>query len=76
MTRRPFPASIAARLAPATLLVLLAGGCVSLAPDYHRPALPVPATYAAGDSGAEYDNRCRLDANGPPSQHTASAVLR
>jgi multidrug efflux system outer membrane protein len=52
MTRRPFPASIAARLAPATLLVLLAGGCVSLAPDYHRPALPVPATYAAGDSGA------------------------
>ncbi|SSW64456.1 efflux transporter outer membrane subunit [Achromobacter agilis] len=52
MTRRPFPATIAARLAPAALLMLLTSGCVSLAPDYNRPALPVPATYAPDDSGA------------------------
>ncbi|WP_447921843.1 efflux transporter outer membrane subunit [Achromobacter aegrifaciens] len=47
MTRRPFPAAIAARFAPAALLTLLASGCVSMAPDYSRPALPVPAAYSA-----------------------------
>ncbi len=47
MTRRPFPATIAARFVPAALLALLAGGCVSMAPDYDRPALPVPAAYTA-----------------------------
>ncbi|CAB3879213.1 efflux transporter outer membrane subunit [Achromobacter denitrificans] len=52
MTRRPFPATIAARFAPAALLALLVSGCVSLAPDYDRPALPVPATYAPEDAGA------------------------
>lgn len=51
-------AKITARLAPAALALLLATGCVSLAPDYQRPALPVPEGYpaaglpAAGDPGA------------------------
>ena len=27
------------------LLPLLAGGCLSMAPDYQRPAAPVPTTY-------------------------------
>lgn len=52
MTRRPFPATITVRFAPAALLALLVSGCVSLAPDYDRPALPVPATYAPEDAGA------------------------
>ncbi|MBO1017345.1 efflux transporter outer membrane subunit [Achromobacter sp. SD115] len=52
MTRRPFPATIAARFVPAALLTLLASGCVSMAPDYNRPALPVPAAYAAPGSEA------------------------
>jgi multidrug efflux system outer membrane protein len=29
----------------AALLPLLAGGCLSMAPDYQRPAAPVPTTY-------------------------------
>ncbi len=46
-------AKITARLAPAALALLLAAGCVSLAPDYQRPALPVPAEYpGAGHPGA------------------------
>ncbi|MEN5164020.1 efflux transporter outer membrane subunit [Achromobacter kerstersii] len=46
MTRRPYPAKTlsALRAAPAALCVLLAG-CVSMAPTYTRPALPVPAAY-------------------------------
>ncbi|MGS1009247.1 AdeC/AdeK/OprM family multidrug efflux complex outer membrane factor [Achromobacter anxifer] len=47
MTRRPFPAMITTRFVPAALLTLLAAGCVSMAPDYQRPALPVPAAYTA-----------------------------
>ncbi len=47
MTCRPFPATIATRFVPAAVLALLASGCVSMAPDYHRPALPVPAAYSA-----------------------------
>ncbi|EHK64002.1 efflux transporter outer membrane subunit [Achromobacter arsenitoxydans] len=45
MTAPAFTAKIAARLAPAALAALLAAGCTSLAPDYERPALPVPAVY-------------------------------
>ncbi|MDQ6216616.1 RND transporter, partial [Achromobacter insolitus] len=47
MTCRPFPATIATRFVPAAVLALLASGCVSMAPDYHRPALPVPTAYSA-----------------------------
>ncbi|MCG2604131.1 MAG: RND transporter, partial [Achromobacter sp.] len=45
MTRRPLPPWRAARLAPAVLAVLLAQGCVSMAPPYARPDLPVAAAY-------------------------------
>lgn len=47
MTRRPFPAWTAARLAPAALAVLLMQGCASMAPEYVRPDLPVAAAYPA-----------------------------
>ena len=47
MTRRLVPARTAARLAPAALAVLLVQGCVSMAPPYERPALPVAAAYSA-----------------------------
>ncbi|AZS80603.1 AdeC/AdeK/OprM family multidrug efflux complex outer membrane factor [Achromobacter spanius] len=50
MTRRPVSAWNAARLAPAVLAVLLAQGCVSMAPPYQRPALPVAATWSAPHS--------------------------
>ncbi|TRM52980.1 efflux transporter outer membrane subunit [Achromobacter sp. LC458] len=50
MTRRPVSAWNAARLAPAALAVLLAQGCVSMAPPYQRPALPVAATWATPPS--------------------------
>ncbi|MFD4837199.1 efflux transporter outer membrane subunit [Achromobacter sp. NPDC058515] len=53
MTRPAFAAKIAVRLAPAALSALLAGGCASLAPEYQRPALPVPAAYAQADYSAE-----------------------
>lgn len=45
MTRRPLPLRRAARLAPAILAALLAQGCVSMAPQYVRPAAPVAAVY-------------------------------
>lgn len=52
MTPSAFTAKLVTRLAPATLVALLAAGCASLAPEYQRPALPVPATYAeAGHPG-------------------------
>ncbi|MGH8818103.1 MAG: efflux transporter outer membrane subunit [Achromobacter pestifer] len=47
MTRVPLPAKTALRIAPAVLTLLLVTGCVSMAPPYSRPALPVPATYDA-----------------------------
>jgi len=51
MTRRPLAPWTVARLAPAALAVLLVQGCVSMAPQYDRPALPVAATYAAETAG-------------------------
>lgn len=45
MTPSAFTAKFVTRLAPAALSALLAGGCASLAPEYQRPALPVPAAY-------------------------------
>ena len=40
------PTGIRARAARGgALLPLLAGGCLSMAPDYQRPAAPVPTTY-------------------------------
>ena len=41
MTRRPLAPWTVARLAPAALAVLLVQGCVSMAPQYDRPALPL-----------------------------------
>ncbi|CAB3841999.1 efflux transporter outer membrane subunit [Achromobacter sp. CF-sbj1-Ac2-l] len=55
MTRRPLSRWRAARLAPVALAVLLAQGCVSMAPQYARPAAPVAAAYpdqAATPGGA------------------------
>ena len=66
MTAPAFTAKIAARLAPAALAALLAAGCTSLAPDYERPALPVPAVYpGAGHPGAG-DLRRRTSARQAP----------
>lgn len=45
MNCRPNRAKIAARFAPAALSLLLTAGCVSMAPTYQRPDLPVPAVY-------------------------------
>jgi len=47
MTRCPLPVKTALRIAPAMLALLMAAGCVSMAPPYSRPALPVPAAYDA-----------------------------
>lgn len=47
MTRCPLPVKPALRIAPAMLALLMAAGCVSMAPPYSRPALPVPAAYDA-----------------------------
>jgi multidrug efflux system outer membrane protein len=47
MTRCPLPVKTALRIAPTTLALLMAAGCVSMAPPYSRPALPVPAAYDA-----------------------------
>ena len=45
MTATAFSASIPPRLAAAALTLLMAAGCTSLAPEYQRPALPVPQAY-------------------------------
>lgn len=45
MTRCPLPVKTALRIAPAMLALLMAAGCVSMAPPYSRPALPVAAAY-------------------------------
>ncbi|WMD20058.1 efflux transporter outer membrane subunit [Achromobacter seleniivolatilans] len=50
MTCRPNRAKIAARFAPAALSLLLAAGCVSMAPTYQRPDLPVPAAFPGATS--------------------------
>lgn len=57
MTRRSPPAWRAARLAPLALALLLAQGCVSMAPQYVRPDLPVAAAYPepAGAASAAPD---------------------
>lgn len=47
MSRCPLPVKPALRIAPAMLALLMAAGCVSMAPPYSRPALPVPAAYDA-----------------------------
>lgn len=51
MTRCPLPVKTALRIAPAMLALLMAAGCVSMAPPYSRPALPVPAAYDAPAAG-------------------------
>lgn len=51
MTRVPLPAQTALRIAPTVLTVLLVAGCVSMAPHYSRPDLPVPTTYAVPNTG-------------------------
>ncbi|NMK47109.1 efflux transporter outer membrane subunit [Achromobacter sp. Bel] len=51
MTRCPLPVKTALRIAPAMLALLMAAGCVSMAPPYNRPALPVPAAYDAPAAG-------------------------
>lgn len=66
MTRRPLSRWRAARLAPVALAVLLAQGCVSMAPQYARPAAPVAATYpdqAATPGGAAL-SAARIDWRG------------
>ena len=55
MSRTPLiaPRRTVVRATAASALALLAlAGCTSLAPDYARPALPVPATLS-GTMGAE-----------------------
>ncbi|MFP3701501.1 RND transporter, partial [Burkholderia sp. SIMBA_013] len=56
----------AARLAPAALAVLLAQGCVSMAPQYARPAAPVAATYPdqAATAGGAALSAARIDWRG------------
>lgn len=60
MTRRPLPAWHAARLAPAALAVLLMQGCVSMAPTYERPALPVASTYSEPSQAEAGINAARV----------------
>lgn len=45
MTHRPDFAAFAARRLPLAVLVAMLAGCVSLAPPYEQPPLPVAATY-------------------------------
>lgn len=65
MTRRPLAQWRAARLAPAILATLLAQGCVSMAPQYVRPAAPVAAVYpdpaASTAAGAAARDAARVD---------------
>ncbi|QGZ56326.1 efflux transporter outer membrane subunit [Paraburkholderia acidiphila] len=64
MIRRPDFAAFAARRLPLAVLVATLAGCVSLAPPFEQPPLPVPATFP--------------DAYGNPTtggEHAASAAL-
>ncbi|RAR65224.1 multidrug efflux system outer membrane protein [Paraburkholderia unamae] len=64
MIHRPDFAALTARRLPLAVLVALLAGCVSLAPPYEPPPMPVPATFP--------------DASGNPAtggEHTANAAL-
>lgn len=52
MNASALAAKLAARLVPAALAALLVTGCASLAPEYQRPALPVPAAYGEASAAA------------------------
>ena len=79
MTSPAFAAKTVARLAPAALSALLTAGCASLAPDYQRPALPVPASYAeagqagAGSAGQATDQAAAQSAGQPAAQSGIAA---
>ena len=74
MTAPAFAAILAARLAPAALAVLLAAGCTSLAPDYQRPAPPIPAAYpGAGHPGAGHPGAGQPEATTLPDGAAAQA---
>lgn len=60
MIRVPLQAKTALRIAPAALTLLLAAGCVSMAPPYHQPALPVPAAYDAQDAAESGQQASRV----------------
>ncbi|MFF7395496.1 efflux transporter outer membrane subunit [Achromobacter sp. NPDC008082] len=75
MTRRPYPAKTlsALRAAPAALCVLLAG-CVSMAPPYTRPALPVPAAYAESTASGAATQATQAAASQATPQATPQAA--